>query len=70
MNALVADIAVNDPVEQRLLDRWPEVRKIFFRNLMVDVHMGVHAHEQGRTQPIRINIVLYMHADTAPTTDS
>ncbi len=70
MNALVADMAVTDPVEQRLLDRWPEVRKIFFRNLMVDVHMGVHDHEQNRTQPIRINIVLYLHHDTAPTRDS
>jgi dihydroneopterin aldolase len=68
MNALVADMAITDPVEQRLLERSSDVRKIFFRNLMVDIHMGVHAHEQGRTQPLRINIALYMRADTAPET--
>ncbi|MBO6784519.1 MAG: dihydroneopterin aldolase [Alphaproteobacteria bacterium] len=70
MNAPVADLAVTDPVEQRLLERVSEVRKIFFRNLMIDARMGVHDHEQGRTQPVRINIVLYMHQDTAPNTDS
>lgn len=70
MNAVVADMVMTDPVEQRLLERWSDVRKIFFRNLQVDIHMGVHAHEQGRTQPLSINIVLYMRADTAPQTDS
>lgn len=70
MNALVADMAVTDPVEQRLLQHRKEVRKIFLRNLLVNVHMGVHENEQGRTQPIRINIVLYMRADTVPEHDS
>lgn len=70
MNALVADLAVTDPVEQRLLQNRREVRKIFLRNLMVEVHMGVHENEQGRTQPIRINMVLYMRADTVPQRDS
>jgi len=70
MNALVAGMAVTDPVEQRLLQHRKEVRKIFLRNLLVDVHMGVHENEQGRTQPIRINIVLYMRADTVPSHDS
>ncbi len=70
MNAPLADTAVTDPVEQRLLQHRKEVRKIFLRNLQVDVHMGVHADEQGRTQPIRINIVLYMCPDTVPSHDS
>jgi len=70
MNALVADTVVSDPVEQRLLEGGSEIRKIFFRNLSVDVRMGVHDHEQGRTQPLSINMVLYMRADTAPKTDS
>jgi len=70
MNALVADMVMTDSVEQRLLERWSDVRKIFFRNLQVDIHMGVHAHEQGRTQPLSINIVLYMRSDMAPQTDS
>jgi len=70
MSMPVSDMAVTDPVEQRLLDRWPEVRKIFFRNLLVNMHMGVHAHEKGRTQPVRINMVLYLRADIVPKTDS
>lgn len=70
MSMPVSDMAVSDPVEQRLLDRWPEVRKIFFRNLEVDMQMGVHDHERGRTQPVRINIILYMNATTAPANDS
>ncbi|MEP4378428.1 MAG: dihydroneopterin aldolase [Alphaproteobacteria bacterium] len=70
MNVPATDMAVTDPVEQRLLDRWPEVRKIFFRNLMLDIHMGVHEHEKGRTQPVRINMVLYLRADIVPELDS
>jgi len=70
MSLPVSDMAVTDPVEQRLLDRWPEVRKIFFRNLQVNMHMGVHEHEKGRTQPVRINIVLYMNAGLVPVNDS
>lgn len=70
MSMPVSDMAVTDPVEQRLLDRWPEVRKIFFRNLQVNMHMGVHENEKGRTQPVRINIVLYMQAGIVPVNDS
>lgn len=70
MSMPVSDMAVTDPVEQRLLDRWPEVRKIFFRNLQVNMHMGVHENEKGRTQPVRINIVLYMQAGLVPVNDS
>jgi len=70
MSMPVSDMAVTDPVEQRLLDRWPEVRKIFFRNLLVNMHMGVHENEKGRTQPVRINMVLYLRADIVPKTDS
>jgi 7,8-dihydroneopterin aldolase/epimerase/oxygenase len=70
MSMPVSDMAVTDPVEQRLLDRWPEVRKIFFRNLQVNMHMGVHENEKGRTQPVRIDIVLYMQAGLVPVNDS
>tara|TARA_R110002110_G_scaffold415612_2_gene651682 strand:- start:143888 stop:144316 length:429 start_codon:yes stop_codon:yes gene_type:complete len=70
MSMPVSDMAVTDPVEQRLLDRWPEVRKIFFRNLQVNMHMGVHENEKGRTQPVTINIVLYMQAGIVPVNDS
>lgn len=69
MNGLGAVASIADPVEQRLLAQGREVRKIFFRNLALDVEMGVHAHEKGRVQPVRINLVLYLSADTAPRDD-
>ncbi|MBN41904.1 MAG: diguanylate cyclase [Alphaproteobacteria bacterium] len=65
-----SEITASDPVEKILLDRWPEVRKIFFRNLQVDMQIGVHAHEKGRIQPVRINIVMYMNAGIVPRADS
>jgi dihydroneopterin aldolase len=70
MSMFASDLAVTDPVEQYLLARGSEVCKIFFRNFCIQVHMGIHAHEKGRTQPIRINLVLYLSADTAPENDS
>ena len=70
MSVPISEMAVIDPVEQRLLDRWPEVRKIFFRNLHVDMQIGVHDQEKGRTQPVSINIVLYMNAAIEPHADS
>lgn len=70
MSAYAADLAVSDPVEQVLLARGCEVRKIFFRNFRIQVHMGIHAHEKGRTQPIRIDLMLYLRADAAPENDS
>lgn len=35
-------------------------RRLFLTNYRVDVHMGVHAHEQGRTQPVVINVELFV----------
>jgi dihydroneopterin aldolase len=34
------------------------VRHVFIRDLRLDAHIGVFRHEEGRTQPIRINIDL------------
>jgi len=34
------------------------VRHVFIRDLQLDAHIGVYRHEEGRTQPIRINIDL------------
>jgi len=39
MNALVADMVSTDPVEQRLLEGENDARKIFFRNLLIDVRI-------------------------------
>lgn len=39
-------------------DATKAVRHVFIRNLELLAHIGVHGHEQGKPQPIRINIDL------------
>jgi dihydroneopterin aldolase len=34
------------------------IRHVFIRNLEVLAHIGIHGHEQGKLQPIRINVDL------------
>jgi len=34
------------------------IRDVFIRNLEVLAHIGVHGHEQGKMQPVRINVDL------------
>jgi dihydroneopterin aldolase len=34
------------------------VRHVFIRNLDLLAHIGVHGHEQGKPQPVRINVDL------------
>jgi len=34
------------------------IRHVFIRNLEVLAHIGVHGHEQGKMQPVRINVDL------------
>lgn len=34
------------------------VRHVFIRNLELPAHIGVYAREEGRTQPVRINVDL------------
>ncbi len=34
------------------------IRHVFVRNLQILGHIGVHGHEQGKLQPIRINVDL------------
>ncbi len=59
-----------DAIETRLLERWPSIRKIFFRDLELDAHIGVHHSEQGRPQKVLVNIALYMATGEAPQRDS
>ncbi len=66
----LAAVPATDPVEQRLLERWPSVRKIFFRNLEIQAHIGVHDSEQGRPQKVLVNITLYMAPGEPPQHDS
>lgn len=35
-----------------------ELRRMFVRDLVLDAHIGVRAHEQGRRQRIRLNLDL------------
>jgi len=41
--------------------------RVFIRDLELLARIGVHGHEQGMPQPIRINVEL--RTDTAPTED-
>jgi len=34
------------------------IRHVFIRNLEVLAHIGIHGHEQGKLQPVRINVDL------------
>jgi 7,8-dihydroneopterin aldolase/epimerase/oxygenase len=34
------------------------IRHVFIRNLEVAAQIGIHGHEQGKTQPVRINVDL------------
>ena len=35
-----------------------KITHVFIRNLELLVHIGVHGHEQGKPQPVRINVDL------------
>jgi 7,8-dihydroneopterin aldolase/epimerase/oxygenase len=43
--------------------------RIFVRDLELDGHIGVHAHERGRTQRLRINLELVVAAPPVPLDD-
>ena len=65
-----APVPTMDRVEHRLLERWPSIRKIFFRDLEIHAHIGIDDSEQGRPQPVRVNITLYMAPGERPQRDS
>jgi 7,8-dihydroneopterin aldolase/epimerase/oxygenase len=44
------------------------IRHVFIRNLEVLAHIGVYGHEQGKLQPVRINVDLAVE-DTAVLED-
>ena len=43
---------------EKLADASMAVRHVFIRDLLLDAHIGVHRHEKGRRQRVRINIDL------------
>lgn len=66
----LATVSAMDSIESRLLERWPSIRKIFFRDMELQAHIGVHASEQGRSQNILVNVTLYIAPGTRPQKDS
>jgi 7,8-dihydroneopterin aldolase/epimerase/oxygenase len=44
-------------------------RHVFVRDLELDALIGVHTHERGTTQPIRINIDLTVREEKGPFDD-
>jgi dihydroneopterin aldolase len=50
--------ADNTVVPFRIADASRRIRHVFVRDLMLDGHIGIHAHEQGVPQRLRINLDL------------
>jgi dihydroneopterin aldolase len=44
----------------------PALRRMFVRDMVLDAHIGVHAHEFGRTQRVRINLDLSVREEPGP----
>lgn len=53
----------------RIADATQAIRHVFVRDLRLDAHIGVHRHEEGRAQPIRVNLDLTVSEDAAPIGD-
>ena len=53
----------------RIADAARAIRHVFVRDLVLDAHIGVHRHEEGRAQPIRVNIDLTVAETAAPVDD-
>ena len=50
--------------------RLADCRRLFLRNYAVDAHIGVHDFEKGQTQPLLINVDLYVPlASSTPKAD-
>ncbi len=61
---------ITDIVEQKLLEARSFLRKLFFRNLEVQVNIGINDDEIGQSQKVLINITIYMATEEAPSRDS
>ncbi len=53
----------------RIADATRAVRHVFVRDLRLGAHIGIHRHEEGRPQPIRINIDLTVLEGAEPVAD-
>ena len=55
----------------RIADADRRIRHVFVRDLMLDGHIGIHAHEQGVPQRLRINLDLsvIVNVQTLPSAE-
>jgi dihydroneopterin aldolase len=49
----------------RIADTDKAISHVFIRNLEVAAHIGVYGHEQGKPQPVRINVDLAVEESVA-----
>ncbi|HUO93782.1 MAG TPA: dihydroneopterin aldolase [Rhizomicrobium sp.] len=49
----------------RIADAALKITHVFIRNLEVLAHIGIHGHEQGKPQPVRINVDLGVRESAA-----
>lgn len=54
----------------RIADATRLTRHVFVRDLRLDAHIGVHRHEEGRAQPIIVNVDLTVTDSDAHREDS
>jgi dihydroneopterin aldolase len=66
----ITPVPAVDPIENRLLERQSSIRKLFFRDLEIQAHIGINDSEQGQSQNVLVNITLYMAPGERPRRDS
>ena len=53
----------------RIADAKAATRHVFIRDLELKAHIGVHGHERGKPQPVRINVDLTVQEDATVLSD-
>jgi len=53
----------------KIADAARALRHVFIRDLVLEAHIGIFRTEEGRTQPIRINLDLTVTDDGPPNAD-
>jgi len=53
----------------RIADASRAIRHVFVRDLRLDAHIGIHRHEEDRSQPILVNIDLTVLEGSEPVAD-
>ena len=47
-----------------------DMRKVFVRDYVLDLIIGVHEHERVRSQPVLVSVELYLDAKCKPQSDN